>query len=62
MEVLENAGFIWAEFDEMQLRHLDTADSFTKALYSIEIVKGLAEQAFSSADDSSPMVYLRFLR
>jgi|EndMetStandDraft_8_1072994.scaffolds.fasta_scaffold1055028_2 hypothetical protein len=56
MEVLENAGFIWSEFDEMQLRHIDTAESFTKELYSIETVKVLVEQAFSSVDGSSPMV------
>lgn len=56
MEVLENAGFMWSEFNEMQLRHVETADLFTKALYSEEIVKGLVEQAFLSLENSSPLV------
>jgi hypothetical protein len=56
MEVLENAGFMWSEFNEMQLRHVETADAFTNSLYSEEIVKGLVEQAFPSLEESSPLV------
>jgi hypothetical protein len=59
MDVLENAGFMWSEFSEMQLRHVDTADSFTNSLYSVEIVKGLVERAFPSLEESSPMVILQ---
>ncbi|KAI6190700.1 hypothetical protein M3Y97_00147100 [Aphelenchoides bicaudatus] len=54
--VLENAGFMWSEFNEMQLRQVETAESFTKSLYSVEIVKGLSEIAFSSVENSSPML------
>jgi hypothetical protein len=56
MELLENAGFMWSELDEMQLRHVETAESFTNTLYSVDIVKGLVERAFSSVEQSSPLV------